>query len=158
MITVNKSRVRGAVQIADFEAVPIDPRDRQNLVELSGQELAPVIEDRGIVLNDSEAILQYLDANYPQTPRPFPATRNERKECEAWNKTIQSRFVPSWLPVFFFGVGIKKSLDPSARDGFHDALQWLESRLEDRDSFNGSDRPICDRSDRKPTGMQQTKP
>ncbi len=50
--------------------------------------LSPVIEDRGIVLNDSEAILQYLDANYPEAPRLLPGSRDGRHECEVWKNKM----------------------------------------------------------------------
>ena len=97
----NNTKIRMALRFKgiDFEAVPVDPADRRTLVEVSGQELSPVIEDRGIVLNDSEAILQYLDANYPDTPRLFPADRS-RNRCEAWKTELDSKIMPTWLPVF----------------------------------------------------------
>jgi glutathione S-transferase len=62
----NSIKVRLALRAKEleFEVVPVDPRDRSAVVAVSGQELTPVIEDKGIVLNDSEAILHYLDANY----------------------------------------------------------------------------------------------
>ena len=72
----NNTKVRMALRCKqiDFEAIPVDPVNRQPVIEVSGQELTPVIEDAGIVLNDSEGILQYLDANYPDTPRLFPGS------------------------------------------------------------------------------------
>ena len=96
----NSVKVRMALRYKgiEFEAIPVDPLDRAPLREISGQDLSPVIEDRGIVLNDSEAILQYLDANYPSAPRLFPADRS-RKQCEAWKLELDSEIVPTWLPV-----------------------------------------------------------
>ena len=59
-----KARLALRAKGLEFEAVAVDMRDRAAVVTLSGQELTPVIEDKGIVLNDSEAIIHYLDANY----------------------------------------------------------------------------------------------
>ena len=86
----NNTKVRMALRFKgiEFEAIPVDPRDRTAVIEASGQELTPVIADRGIVLNDSEAILQYLDANYPDTPRLFPPERAGRKMCDRWKRKI----------------------------------------------------------------------
>ena len=44
-----------------------------------------------LFLNDSEAILQYLDANYPETPRLFPRLKASRKECSAWHEMVDVR-------------------------------------------------------------------
>ena len=128
----------------EFEAVPVHPRKREALVELSGQQLTPVIEDRGIVLNDSEAILQYLDANYTDHPRLFPADREGRRACEEWNQTLGKKLVPHWLPVFLTAIGRRETFDPSARTGFLAAMGWLETELEAKDSFGDPTTPIND--------------
>ena len=51
----NSTKIRMALRFKglDFEARSIDPEDRSPLVELSGQELTPVIRDGSMVLNDS---------------------------------------------------------------------------------------------------------
>ena len=50
----NNTKVRMALRFKeiDFSAIPVDPSDRAPVIEVSGQELTPVIEDRGIVLNN----------------------------------------------------------------------------------------------------------
>lgn len=142
----NNTKVRMALRFKgiDFEPVPVDYADRSAVVAVSGQELAPVIEDRGIVLNDSEAILQYLDASYRETPRLFPATRSGRREAEAWKTTLDERIVQHWLPIFLYGIGRREGLDPVAQQRFREGLEWLEDELGDRDSFKGPEMPICD--------------
>ena len=64
----NNIKVRMALRYKgiDFEAMPVDPFDRKPLREVSGQDLSPVIEDKGIVLNDSEAKMCVP----AKTPRP----------------------------------------------------------------------------------------
>ncbi len=141
----NNIKVRMALRYKgiDFEAIPIDPFDRKSLREVSGQDLSPVIEDKGIVLNDSEAILQYLDANYPDTPRLFPADRS-RKQCDAWKTELDSKIVPTWLPVFLKSIGRSESFEAESRDGFEEFLAWLDGELAKRDSFGGPDAAIND--------------
>lgn len=142
----NNTKVRMALRYKGiaFEAVPVDPRDRRDVVEVSGQELSPVIEDRGIVLNDSEAILQYLDANYRETPRLIPAEREARKVCDAWKRTLDEKVMASWLPVFLTGIGRRDSFDPSDRQAFEEMLVWLDGELADKESFKGPELPVCD--------------
>ena len=141
----NNIKVRMALRYKgiDFEAIPVDPVNRKPLREVSGQDLAPVIENKGVVLNDSEAILQYLDANYPDTPRLFPADRSRRK-CDAWKAELDSKIVPTWLPVFLKSIGRSESFEAESRDGFEEFLAWLDSELTKRDSFGGPDAAIDD--------------
>ena len=133
----NNTKVRMALRYKgiDFEAVPVDPMDRAALREVSGQELSPVIRDRGIVLNDSEAILQYLDANYPDAPRLFPRTREERRRRDDWKRTLDERVAAPWLPVFFYAIGRRDTLDEEARSRFADALSWLDGEIGERASL-----------------------
>lgn len=140
----NNAKVYMALRFKDipFEVVPVDPFDRSALVEATGQELAPAIEDKGIVLNDSEAILQYLDATYRDTPRLFAVDRAGRKQSEAWKSELDKSIGAYWLPVFLTAIGRAESFEPAARDGFEQFLADLDSRLADRDNFGGP--PIDD--------------
>lgn len=68
-----------------YERIPVPfDSDRSDLVRLTGQPLAPVIEHGDTVLFDSGAILRYLDCNFPDTPRLFAARRDEMKAIEDW--------------------------------------------------------------------------
>ena len=55
----------------EAESVLIDYADRSPVEEISGQGLVPVIDDDGRVVNDSRAILAYLEDRYPE-PHLFP--------------------------------------------------------------------------------------
>jgi len=143
----NNTKVRMALRYKeiDFDAVPVDPVNRQPVVEVSGQELTPVIEDAGIVLNDSEGILQYLDANYPDAPRLFPRARAGRRECDEWKRRLDGTVAAHWLPVFLYGIGRRDSLDPEARAKFQEALAALDEQIGDRESFKDDpEMAICD--------------
>ncbi len=142
----NNTKVRMALRYKgiEFEAVPVDPMNRQPVIEASGQELTPVIEDRGIVLNDSEAILQYLDANHPG-PRLHPRLRAGRRECDAWKRQLDESVARYWLPVFLYGIRRVEKLDEEARDAYRQALARLDDELGDRASFKDDpEMAICD--------------
>ncbi|HEX2467356.1 MAG TPA: glutathione S-transferase family protein [Solirubrobacterales bacterium] len=65
----------------EVESVTIDYSDRGPVEEISGQGLVPVIDDDGRVVNDSRAILAYLEDRYPDPPL-FPADPARRTEVE----------------------------------------------------------------------------
>ena len=142
----NNIKIRMALRFKgiEFEAIALDPSDRSELVAESGQELAPVVADRGIVLNDSEAILQYLDANYRDTPRLFPADRAGRKVCDAWKTELDRKVASVWLPIFLHAIGRADSFSEVQRKAYEDALHWLEDQLGDGESFKGPEMPVCD--------------
>ena len=79
--STNVERVALALALKGIEAeeVPVDPRDRSVLVELSGQDLVPVIDDDGEIVADSPVILAYLEMKHPDPPL-YPADRTRRAE------------------------------------------------------------------------------
>ena len=61
------------------EYVDVDPRDRSEVRQISGQELVPVLEDDGRVVVDSMEIVRYLEERQPE-PALYPAARARRAE------------------------------------------------------------------------------
>lgn len=61
------------------ESVVISKDDRSEVERVSGQGLVPVIDDAGTVIFDSTAILEYLEATYPESPL-YPAEPARRAE------------------------------------------------------------------------------
>lgn len=143
----NNVKVRMALRYKgiEFDTVVVDAADRQPVLDASGQELTPAIEDRGVALNDSEAILQYLDASYPDTPRLFPRLRAGRKECEAWKQQIDATVAAHWLPGFLYAIRRSESLDRDSLRKFRDALARLDEELGERESFKDDpEMAVCD--------------
>jgi stringent starvation protein A len=65
----------------EVESVEVDPGDRSPLLELSGQELVPVLVDGDTVVTDSVRIMAYLERRFPDPPL-FPAGAAARAEVE----------------------------------------------------------------------------
>lgn len=63
------------------ESVWVDPADRSPVLEVSGQELVPVLVDDGTVVADSAAILVHLEERYPERPL-YPDDVASRAEME----------------------------------------------------------------------------
>jgi glutathione S-transferase len=64
--------------------VDVDPEDRARVVELSGQELVPVLEaDHGEVVIDSMRIVRWLEKRRPDPPL-WPAAPKRRAEIDVF--------------------------------------------------------------------------
>jgi glutathione S-transferase len=64
----------------EVEWVDVDPDDRSPVVEVSGQQLVPVLEEDGEVVSDSTAILEHLEARHPDPPL-YPRDAARRAEA-----------------------------------------------------------------------------
>jgi glutathione S-transferase len=65
------------------ESVWIDPADRSPVEEISGQPLVPVLVDGDLVIPDSTAIIEHLEATHPEPPL-FPADRARAAEVRVF--------------------------------------------------------------------------
>lgn len=61
----------------------VDPDDRSEVEQVSGQPLVPVLVDGDTVLSDSPRILEHLERRFPEPPL-FPADPARRAELEAF--------------------------------------------------------------------------
>jgi glutathione S-transferase len=68
---------------AEVESVTISYADRAPVLEVSGQPLVPVLEDDGLVVFDSLAILRHLEARWPEPPL-FGAEPARRAELDVF--------------------------------------------------------------------------
>jgi glutathione S-transferase len=89
--STNVERVALALAHKGLEVdwVDVDPADRSEVLRVSGQELVPVLEHDGGILSDSPAILEFLEAAYPEPPLlpADPARRAEiRVFCDWFNR------------------------------------------------------------------------
>ncbi len=82
--TSNNIKVRVALgyKRIPYEFRAVDPSDRTEIVRISGQHLTPVMVHDDRVLFDSAAILRYLEANFPDTPRLFGTSHREQWAIE----------------------------------------------------------------------------
>ncbi|MCZ6778628.1 MAG: glutathione S-transferase family protein [Acidobacteria bacterium] len=79
-----KVRLALAYKRIPYERIPVDLEEREPLIQVSGQPLAPVLVHGESVLFDSAAILRYLDANWPSPPRLFSSDRQEMRQIDEW--------------------------------------------------------------------------
>lgn len=115
-----------------FEIVDINPQDRSDLVEATGQELTPVLVDDGKVIYDSQAILRYLDGNFRETPRCFPADREGAREVESWEIWAKHDLSPAMglMIEALFGEGDGAAGITTANEIMNRAAEKIESALD----------------------------
>ena len=82
--TSNNMKVRVALGFKEipYEFHAIEPRDRTEIVRLSGQHLTPVLVHGDRVLFDSAAILRYLESNFRGRPPLFGSSHGEQWAIE----------------------------------------------------------------------------
>lgn len=99
--TSNNMKVRVGLGFKgiDYEFRTVDPKDRTELVRVSGQQLTPVMQHGDVVLFDSAAILRYLDANFPDTPRLFGERHREQWEIEDWELFARTELASPMMNV-----------------------------------------------------------
>ena len=81
-------KVRRALDYYDLEYKShiIDPADRSEVEEISGQSLVPVIVDGDNVVNDSTEIIKYLDEHYSNSLHLVPERAHEKSHALIWNE------------------------------------------------------------------------
>jgi glutathione S-transferase len=112
-----------------YERIPVDPRDRRPLVEVSGQPLSPVLLHGDAVVYDSYAITRYLDANWPDAPRLYSAERDAIKKIEEWE--LFGRTEPGPAISMMFGQLREPEKDPDKLKRANEVLNRAASRTEE---------------------------
>ncbi len=113
--------------------VPLDgfPGERGGIVALSRQPRLPVLQDGDTVIFDSGAILRYLEANFPDTPRLFTNDYAAHAEIERWE--LYARNEISKGVGLVFGQAFAPSPDQAvlaqARQALEESTEPIEERL-----------------------------
>ncbi len=147
--TSNNIKVRLALEYKGlpYEFRTIEPTDRKELVRVSGQFLTPTMVDGEVVLFDSGAILRYLDANYPKTPKLFGNSQSQQWEIEDWERFGRGSLAESMMSLVHArvtGKEITSSMQKNAAADFGDAIRRLEERLDGRRWIVGEEMTAAD--------------
>ena len=141
--TSNNIKVRVALGYKELEYAfhPVDPRERAGIVELSGQHLTPVLAHGDVVLFDSAAILRYLDANFPGTPKLFGSSRDEQWEVEDWEFFGRTQLAGPMMEVVHRRVSggvVDDAMSARCADEFAGSVEKLTARLAGREWLVGN--------------------
>jgi len=106
------------------------PGDRAPAVSLSRQPRLPIIEDGKTILFGSDAILRYLEANYPDTPTIFSDDYATFGEIEQWELFSRTRIGE---PIgMIFGQAFAPEADPQVVSRANELLNERTGALEDK--------------------------
>jgi len=81
-----KARIALAYKGLPYESAAVDPKDRSEVVKVSGQPLTPVLVHGDRVIFDSSAVLRYLDANFRSTKPLFSGDYETMVAIESWER------------------------------------------------------------------------
>ena len=135
-----KVRVALGYKGIPYEEIPQDPENRSACLDISGQALTPVMQDKGVSLFDSAAILRFLHANSPG-PDLFPQDSEEMKRVERWEAFGRFGVKDSLGAIFMMALGrmeITTGNVLSARKELVEHMEALEATLVKRDWLVGS--------------------
>lgn len=147
--TSNNIKVRLALahKGIPFEFRTIEPGDRDEVVRVSGQFLTPVMVDGDVVLFDSGAIMRYLDANYPETPKLYGNSHSQQWEIEDWERFGRGPLAEPMMSLVHArvrGQDVPSALQESAAEDFVAAVRKLEERLQGRRWIVGDEMTAAD--------------
>jgi glutathione S-transferase len=120
------------------EVVMHEAGDRSAIVELSGQELVPVIEHQGRVIADSPVIIEYLEELQPEPPLypSDPARAAEMRVFIDWFNGVWKGPPNAIAGAIDAGDADQARLDALGAEMTR-ALEWFEALLTERDFLFG---------------------
>jgi glutathione S-transferase len=119
--------------------VDVDPDDRSAVVELTGQDLVPVLQsDHGEVVSDSMRIVSWLEKRRPDPPL-WPASLGRRAEVDVfveWFNRVWKR-PPNAIEAELRRPQPDETKIEAWAEELRGWLHWFEALLEGRDHLMG---------------------
>ena len=128
-----KARIALSYKGIPYEKVDVNPQDRSEVLRISTQPLTPTLQHGDTVIFDSGAILRYLEAQFPDTPRLFAREYDAMKEIERW-EWLGRTLIPEPIGMIFgLYIANKTDANASARASalLHERTAAMEERLEE---------------------------
>lgn len=145
----NNMKVRVAL---GYKGIPytfqsIDPSERAEVLNLSGQHLTPLLIHGETVIFDSAAILRYLDANFEGTPKLFGESREQQWHIEDWELFGRKELADPMMTVVhtkISGGEVSDEMEVRCQSDFNGAIERLAHQLEGREWLVGDQLSAAD--------------
>lgn len=147
--TSNNMKVRVAL---GYKKIPyrfqrIDPAERGEIRQMSGQHLTPVMVHQDRVLFDSAAILRYLEANFLDTPRIFGTSLTEQWKIEDWELFARVTLAGPLMQMVHHKIGggaVDEEMNRRCNSDMGAATEHLIEGLQDREWLVGDSLSAAD--------------
>ena len=106
--------------------------------------LVPVLDDDGVVIRDSAAVLVYLAAKFDTARTWYPAGANEMAEIQQWLAYANNEILNNLAAARAIALGIRPGNLAEAQDKARGVLAFLDSSLAHRNWLVGSGPTIAD--------------
>jgi glutathione S-transferase len=137
----NSKKVRLALGYKglDYERISVDPKERGEIVSVSGQPLTPVLKHGETVMFDSNAILRYVDANVKREPRLYAEDYDAMQRIESWESWTRMNLGPPVGMLFgqYFAESRDETVIAHANQLLGKACVEIEAELGDREVLVG---------------------
>lgn len=147
--TSNNMKVRVALGYKGipYEFRTIRPSERAEIVRVSGQFLTPVMVHGEAVLFDSAAILRYLEATFPDTPKLFGSSHAEQwaiEDHELFARAILAGPMMEIVHTRVVGGEVDDAMHARCSARFAAESATLADRLDGRDWLVGDSMTAAD--------------
>ena len=152
---VRKVVIACMVKGIDFESNMIIPGPvlkEPEFLKINPLGQIPALEDEGLIIGDSNVILQYLDEKYPEPPL-LPSGPEERAKCRWLAEYAGAALFPCCgtmfrevfvNPSYFKQPTNQKAVDETVKEKFPPVLDYLEAQTPGNDFLFGEHITIAD--------------
>ena len=147
--TSNNIKVRVALGYKDipYTFKTIDPKNREEILRLSGQRLTPLLVHGDTVLFDSAAILRYLEANFHGRPPLFGTSLAEQWAIEDLELFARHTLATPMMEVVHHRVSggtVDDAMQERCAVAFAEAESTLSQKLSGREWLVGEKMSAAD--------------
>ncbi len=152
---VRKVVIACMVKGIDFESnmiIPGPALKEPEFLKINPLGQIPALEDGGLIIGDSNVILQYLEEKHPETSL-LPSSPEDRAKCRWLAEYAGAALFPCCgtmfrevlvNPNYFKQPTNQKVVDETVKEKFPPVLDYLEAQIPDNDFLFGDDISIAD--------------
>ena len=143
----NSRKVRYALGMkgVSYTIHEVPPGQNEQVIEVSGQPMTPVLRHDGVVIFDSGAIVRYIDANI-EGPRLFSPSIDEMRTIEQWESRGKEEILKPYLQIM--GQVRSGTMDAAViedgRQGFLAGAKVVEDSLNEHGVLVGENLSAAD--------------
>ena len=104
----------------------------------------PVLDDDGVIIRDSQAVIVYLAAKYDKARTWYPADPRGMAEVQQWLAYANNEILNKLAAARAIGLGIRPGNLAEAQEAARPVLAFIDLSLTDRDWLVGASPTVAD--------------